>query len=70
MAWNVNDIPDQLASLIAQNFRTFNERGTTMFFQHSGGAIGRVPADATAFAHRKSVANMFAVVEFDAYPQR
>jgi len=35
-----------------------------MFFQHSGGAIGRVPVDATAFAHRKSVANMFAVVEW------
>ena len=60
----VNDIPDQLASLIAQNFKSFNERGTTMFFQHSGGAIGRVPADATAFAHRKSVANMFAVVDW------
>jgi hypothetical protein len=35
-----------------------------MFFQHSGGAIGRVPTDATAFAHRKSIANMFAVVEW------
>jgi len=35
-----------------------------MFFQHSGGAIGRVPAGATAFAHRKSIANMFAVVEW------
>jgi len=60
----VNEIPDKLVSTIAQNFKTFNERGTTMFFQHSGGAIGRVPADATAFAHRKSVANMFAVVEW------
>ena len=52
----------KLVSTIVQNFKTFNERGSTMFFQHSGGAIGRVPADATAFAHRKSVANMFAVV--------
>ena len=60
----VNDIPDKLVSTITQNFKTYNERGTTMFFQHSGGAIGRVPADATAFAHRKSVANMFAVVEW------
>jgi FAD/FMN-containing dehydrogenase len=60
----VNDMPDQLVQTIAQNFKAFNERGTTMFFQHSGGAIGRVPADATAFAHRKSVANMFAVVEW------
>lgn len=60
----VNDIPDKLTSLISQNFRAFNERGTTMFFQHSGGAIGRVPADSTAFAHRKAVANMFAVVNW------
>lgn len=60
----VNEIPDQLVSTISQNFKAFNERGTTMFFQHSGGAIGRVPTDATAFAHRKSIANMFAVVDW------
>ena len=30
-----------------------------IYFQQSGGAIGRVPVDATAFAHRKSQANMF-----------
>lgn len=60
----VDEIPDQLVSMISQNFKAFNERGTTMFFQHSGGAIGRVPSDATAFAHRKSIANMFAVVDW------
>jgi hypothetical protein len=60
----INEISDKLVSTISQNFKTFNDRGTTMFFQHSGGAIGRVPANATAFAHRKSVANMFAVVEW------
>lgn len=58
----INEFPDKLVSTIVQNYKTFNERGSTMFFQHSGGAIGRVPADATAFAHRKSIANMFAVV--------
>jgi len=60
----IDEFPDQLVSTIVQNYKTFNERGSTMFFQHSGGAIGRVPADATAFAHRKSIANMFAVVEW------
>lgn len=60
----VNEIPDQLVSTIVQNFKAFNERSTTLFFQHSGGAIGRVPTNATAFAHRKSVANMFTVVEW------
>ena len=60
----VNEIPDRLVNLIIQNFKAFNERGTMMFFQHAGGAIGRVPADATAFAHRKCIANMFTSVEW------
>ena len=60
----INEIPDKLVSTIVQNYKAFNERSTAMFFQHSGGAIGRVPANATAFAHRKSVANLFAVVEW------
>jgi hypothetical protein len=60
----IDEFPDKLVDLILEKYKTQNERGTTMFFQHSGGAIGRVPADATAFAHRKSIANMFAVVEW------
>ena len=60
----INEFPDQLASTLVQNYKAFIERGTTLFFQHSGGAIGRVPADATAFAHRKSIANMFSFVEW------
>lgn len=60
----IDEFPDKLVDTITQNYKTFDERGTTMFFQHSGGAIGRVPADATAFAHRKSIANMFAVVDW------
>ncbi len=35
-----------------------------VFFQQSGGAIGRVKADATAFAHRNSQANMFTSVSW------
>jgi FAD/FMN-containing dehydrogenase len=60
----VNDMPGKLASELVANFDTFEERGTTLFFQCSGGAIGDVPADATAFAHRKSIANMFTVVDW------
>ncbi len=60
----INEFPGTLVDAIADNFETFADRGTTFFFQHSGGAIGRVPADATAFAHRKSIANMFAIVEW------
>lgn len=60
----INEFPAKLASTLVQNYKAFNERGTTMFFQHSGGAIGRVPVEATAFAHRRSIANMFAIVEW------
>jgi len=60
----IDEFPDKLVDTIVRNYETFEDRGTTMFFQHSGGAIGRVPADATAFAHRKSIANMFIVVEW------
>ena len=60
----INDFPGKLVDAIVENFETFEDRGTTLFFQCSGGAIGRVPADATAFAHRKSLANLINVVEF------
>jgi hypothetical protein len=60
----IDAFPGKLVDSIVQNFETFEDRGTTLFFQHSGGAIGRVPADATAFAHRNSIANMFIVVEW------
>jgi len=60
----VNEISDKLVDTIVQNYAAVPKRGSMMFFQHSGGAIGRVPANATAFAHRKSLASMFAVVEW------
>jgi hypothetical protein len=60
----INEFPDALVDVIAENFEGFVERGTMMLFQHSGGAIGRVPVDATAFAQRKSIANMLFFVEW------
>jgi len=35
------------------------DRHPALIVQPSGGAIGRVPTDATAFTHHKSIANMF-----------
>jgi len=58
----INEFPDTLADKVIDGFEPDDARSTTVFFQHSGGAIGRVPVDATAFAHRNSIANMFAVV--------
>lgn len=54
----INELPEDLIDAIVQGFAGFEERSTTLVFQHSGGAIGRVAVDATAFAHRKSLANM------------
>jgi FAD/FMN-containing dehydrogenase len=58
----INDFPGELVDSLIDGFDSDPGRKTTVFFQHSGGAIGRVAADATAFAHRKSQHNMFAVV--------
>jgi len=58
----IDDFPADLAARLVDGFVGDPGRNTIVFFQHSGGAIGRVAPDATAFAHRKSQANMFAIV--------
>jgi FAD/FMN-containing dehydrogenase len=60
----INEFPQAVADALIDGFEPNPGRNTTVFFQHSGGAIGRVPVEATAFAHRKSQANMFAVVSW------
>jgi FAD/FMN-containing dehydrogenase len=60
----INDFPAGLVDAMIDGFKGDPGRQTVMFFQHSGGAIGRVAADATAFAHRKSKANMFVLVSW------
>lgn len=60
----INDLPQAVADALIDGFEADPGRNTTVFFQHSGGAIGKVPVAATAFAHRKSLANMFAVVSW------
>jgi len=68
----INDFPIDLADKLVDGFEGDSGRNTTLYFQQSGGAIGRVAADATAFAHRKSAANMLLFVawplENDATP--
>jgi hypothetical protein len=58
----INDFPPPLVSALIDGFQADPQRATTVFFQHSGGAIGRVAPDATAFPHRRSRFNMLAVV--------
>ena len=58
----IDDFPPGLVTALMDGFQPDPGRSTTVFFQHSGGAIGRVAPDATAFPHRRSKLNMFAVV--------
>ena len=68
----VNGIGADVIDAILQGFEPHAERSTAVFFQHSGGAIGRIAADATAFPHRGPTHNMFTNVswslEHDAAP--
>jgi FAD/FMN-containing dehydrogenase len=58
-------LPAKLVDTILEGFVGEPSRGTTVFFQHSGGAIGRVPNDATAFSHREAKANMITAVGWE-----
>jgi FAD/FMN-containing dehydrogenase len=49
----------ELVRAIADGFAGDPGRGTTLFFQHAGGAISRIASDATAFPHRHASHNMF-----------
>ena len=61
----INDVPDSLIDSIADGFEPMDGRAVVLYCQHSGGAIGRVSTPDTAFAHRKSLANMFVIVEWE-----
>ncbi|MGH8249137.1 MAG: FAD-binding oxidoreductase [Steroidobacteraceae bacterium] len=58
----VDAYPAALPAAIADTFQADPKRNTVLFFQHSGGAIGRVGQDATAFPHRRSTHNMLSMV--------
>ncbi len=60
----IDAYPADLPGAIADRFQADPKRGTVLFFQHSGGAIGRVAQDATAFPHRRSTHNMLSVVSW------
>jgi FAD/FMN-containing dehydrogenase len=54
----VGQLPGDLVGSIVEGLQGDPGRMTLLFFQHCGGASGRVPEDATAFAHRYALANM------------
>ncbi len=61
----LNDFPASLPDAIVDGFQADPRRFTALFFQQSGGAIGRVAQDATAFPHRASRFNMLSVSRWD-----
>jgi hypothetical protein len=58
----INEFTDELIDDILNGFEPMDRRGVMVYLQQSGGAIGRVATPATAFAHRKSIANLFVSV--------
>ncbi len=57
----VTEITEAQTDAIADGFEGHPDRNTQFFYQQSGGAIGRVAEDATAFPNRNAV-NGFGIV--------
>ena len=57
-------ISADLVSAIVDGLQGHRDRATAVFFQLAGGAIGRVPAAATAFSQRDIQANMLCSVDW------
>ena len=60
----VNEYPGSMLDAAIDGFEPHPDRSTMLYFQQSGGAIGRVPVDATAFPHRKALAAMMVLVSW------
>ena len=60
----IGKMTPKLVDDIVDNFEHRPDRATRVVFQQSGGAIGRVAPDATAFAHRESKHNMLSFVSW------
>ncbi len=60
----IHDFQPGMVNSILDGFQQNPERGTVVYFQHAGGAIGRVAPDATAFAHRHVKHGMFSIVSW------
>ncbi|MEJ2531954.1 MAG: FAD-binding oxidoreductase [Halioglobus sp.] len=59
-------IKPELVEAVVDGLQANPDRSTIILFQHSGGAIAEVAADATAFAHRYASHNMLPIVSWRA----
>ena len=57
----ISQMPTELVAALVDGFQPDPGRMTMVYFQHCGGATGRVKDAATAFAHRYALANMMTV---------
>jgi FAD/FMN-containing dehydrogenase len=55
--------PAMIDAIIA-GFESHPDRSTNVYFQHGGGAIGRVAADTTAFPHRHAAFNALLLIDW------
>jgi FAD/FMN-containing dehydrogenase len=62
----ISKFPRELVTTIVERIPRDPARTTVLFFQHGGGATGRVAEHATAFAQRDSLANMMVVAAWQA----
>jgi FAD/FMN-containing dehydrogenase len=59
------EMPADFAAAIADGFQGKPNRTTLVLVQQSGGAIGRVANDATAFSHREAAGNLLAITDWE-----
>ncbi len=66
----ISELPQKLVDTAIEGLEADPNRSSLLVFQHAGGAISRVPADATAFAHRYASHNMLPMVAWPAGADR
>lgn len=59
------EITGDLVNALVDGFEPHPDRTTQVFYQCSGGAVARVPDNATAFAHRYASHSVFSVVSWE-----
>ena len=60
----ISELNQKLIDTILDGLQPHPQRSVQMIFQQSGGAIKRIPSNATAFAHRYAEHNMIATVNW------
>jgi FAD/FMN-containing dehydrogenase len=61
----LTEMPEGLISAIVEGLEGHPDRATAVFYQQSGGAIGRVANDAMAFSHRDAIGNLLSAVDWE-----